>query len=164
MVFISLILTTTQAKADAYAGKSETTMVAWLIGSGSLIVPIPQATSNSVGFTYNQTSSTQRYVTKLDLCIIAHDGKTLYNSLGAYQYLGLINLSCYRNGSLINSFSGAQLTYGPAIVYSTDLYSYGYRTCNYLYDPIRESWKVEGTTYIYFPVAINSWTMFNISY
>ncbi len=139
-------------------------MVVWLLRGGNLAAPVTQAVTNTVGYYYNQTSSTQRYVTKLDLCIIAHNGRDLYYLTGCWQALGLTNLSCYRNGSLINSFSGAQLTYGSAIVPTSDLYRYGYRTCNYLYNPLTDSWNVSGSTYIYFDAAINSWMIFNIYY
>ncbi|WAM33944.1 hypothetical protein [Caldicellulosiruptor morganii] len=162
---ISLLLTSSQAKAyDVPVFKDETKIVVWLLRGGNLAAPVTQAVTNSVGFRYNQTSSTQRYVTQLDLCIIAHNGRDLFYLTGCWQVLGLTNLSCYRNGSLINSFSGSQLTYGPAIVPSSDLYKYGYRKCNYLYNPITDSWNVQGTTYLYFDAAINSWITFSIYY
>ncbi len=164
LIGISLLLVSTQVKADVYASKSETTVVFWILRADNLAAPVPQAITNIIGYSYNQTSSTQRYVTKLDLCIIAHNGRDLYYLTGCWQTLGLTNLSCYRNGSLINSFSGAQLTYGSAIVPTSDLYRYGYRTCNYLYNPLTDSWNVSGSTYIYFDAAINSWMIFNIYY
>lgn len=164
LIFISLLSVSIQVKADVRTFKRETTMVFWFLRAGNLAAPVPQSITNDIGYSYNQTSSTQRYVTKLDLCIIAHEARALYYHTFCWQVLGLTNLSCYRNGSLINSFSGAELTYGSAIVPTSDLYKYGYRTCNYLYNPLTDSWNVSGSTYIYFDAAINSWMTFNIYY
>ncbi|MEZ0536957.1 hypothetical protein ACAG39_06850 [Caldicellulosiruptoraceae bacterium PP1] len=161
---IVLLFPTIPVKADIYSSKNETTAVVWLVRAGNIAAPVTQSVDNRVGFWFNQISSTERYVTKLDLCITAYEARGLYLGTGFSERAELLNLSCYRNGSLINSFSGYQLTYPTIIDSPSDLVRYGYRSCNYLYNPLVDSWNVRGETILYFDAAINSWQRFSIYY